>query len=313
MAVGSGWGELGRPEVGHFRDIVFFFRLSRRAGQASRGPQKSHDTLDASTILPSFTCVKRRGWGRCVTTPVQYSQCSSAKARRMGLEQGRGQEKEWRRSRDPARGRRASIRGLPEIDGLDDMGVEGSCALTVRHLSVPLILEHLIGNRNYLTALMSPQLQGIVETVIFEPLEYGPGLQTSDVPAPNGATPTSRFKVLAEEIRGAPESVLVPLMRLLELAVDLNGGTTGLGSDGAFSRAPLLRHSSVLPNMSIRGLRRCESSMSDNADGLKRMRAPRSHERCHFQRSDPWSNDGLTRRERQTCATRWSRSTRISR
>ena len=101
------------------------------------------------------------------------------------------------------------------------------CALTVRHLSVPLILEQMIGNRNYLTALMSEQLQGIVETAIFEPLEFGDGLDTDHVPAQNGATPSSKFGVLAEELRGAPEAILVPLMRLIENSMDLNGETTG--------------------------------------------------------------------------------------
>ena len=164
---------------------------------------------------------------------------------------------------------------LPEVEGLDEQGVEKLlCALTVRHLSVPLILEQMIGNRNYLTALMSEQLQGIVETAIFEPLEFGDGLNTDHVPAQNGATPSSRFGVLAEELRGAPEAILVPLMRLIENSMDLNGETTGkIGKRWSF--LPLLCFAVRLSFRACRFIDFAASNveMSSNASGLKRVSA----------------------------------------
>jgi len=162
---------------------------------------------------------------------------------------------------------------LPEVEGLDEQGVERLlCALTVRHLSVPLILEQMIGNRNYLTALMSEQLQGIVETAIFEPLEFGDGLDTDKVPAQNGEAPSSKFGVFAEELRGAPEAILVPLMRLIENSMDLNGESTGkIGKRWSF--LPLLCFSVRLSFRACRFVDFAASNteMSLNASGLKRV------------------------------------------
>ena len=64
--------------------------------------------------------------------------------------------------------------------------------------------------------------QALLDTAIFEPLEYGPGAESDAVPLPNGTAPTSHYGLLVDELRGSPESVFRPLLRLGEEALDLN-------------------------------------------------------------------------------------------
>jgi hypothetical protein len=114
-------------------------------------------------------------------------------------------------------------RSLPKIEGLDEQAVEFIlCAMTTRHVAIPLLLELVTSNRNNLSALLRVQLQALLDTAIFEPLEFGAGAQSDTVPLPNGSAPASHYGLLVDELRGSPESVFRPLLRLGEEALDLN-------------------------------------------------------------------------------------------
>jgi hypothetical protein len=112
---------------------------------------------------------------------------------------------------------------LPALDGLDLQGVEDLCsALTCRHLAAPLILELVVSQRNYVSALLKRELRAVVESVLFEPLDYGAVALTDDIPAADSSL-ASPLGVLNCELLASPEALLHPLLRMGDEALRLNG------------------------------------------------------------------------------------------
>ena len=113
---------------------------------------------------------------------------------------------------------------LPTLDGLDDQGVEDlCCALTCRHLATPLVLELIVSQRNYVSALLKSELRGVIETVLFEPLHHATtdALAADQIPPPSLQL-SSPLGVLFSELNASPEAIYLPLLRLGEEVMRLN-------------------------------------------------------------------------------------------
>ena len=105
--------------------------------------------------------------------------------------------------------------------------------LTVPYLRIPLVINFFAQPERIL-ALGEPQLRHVLDCVLFEPGEW----QKDDlreepkcIPAPDRRHLTTPVGLLFNELRFASHGIMKPILRILELALELDSGkfvsTTG--------------------------------------------------------------------------------------
>ena len=98
--------------------------------------------------------------------------------------------------------------------------------LTVPYLRIPLVLNFFAQPERIL-ALGEPQLRNVLDCVIFEPGEWQRDEERPEpkvIPAPDRRHLTTPVGLLFNEIKYAAHGVMKPILRILELALELDSG-----------------------------------------------------------------------------------------
>jgi len=99
--------------------------------------------------------------------------------------------------------------------------------LTVPYMRVPLVIS-FFATEDRIHSLRSPKLRNLLDSVMFEPGVYLPLNMTYEpkfVPAKNEALLATPYGLLINEIHRSPDAVLQSVIKLLELAMDLDTGS----------------------------------------------------------------------------------------
>ncbi len=94
--------------------------------------------------------------------------------------------------------------------------------LSVPHIAIPLVLDFFARDR--VGSLLNTDLQNIVESVLFEPKVFSPGLKVVTevpIPAKKRSAFGTAYGVLMQEVLRSPVSLLTPLKNICMEAVKL--------------------------------------------------------------------------------------------
>lgn len=135
------------------------------------------------------------------------------------------------------------VRHLPDFDGrLSGHHSELLVSyLTAPYLRIPLVLR-LLSDESRVRALASPELQGVLDSVLFEPGQWRPPRRGNRAPCPLEQipapfSPTGRGDHLAtphglliNELTKSPEATFEAVARMMETSVEMDTGRFGSSS-----------------------------------------------------------------------------------
>ncbi|CAE7723402.1 unnamed protein product [Symbiodinium sp. CCMP2456] len=108
--------------------------------------------------------------------------------------------------------------------------------LVAPYVRIPLVLN-FFSDKQRMTLLQAPQLQAVLDAVLFEP---GPWLTYQEalagppptVPSKSVSAPATRAGLLLNELQYSPEPVLDSVLQLLQFAYEQDPGRPGTGREG---------------------------------------------------------------------------------
>jgi hypothetical protein len=122
------------------------------------------------------------------------------------------------------------IKTLPAFD--DEVGQRDAellySYLTVPYMRIPLVLR-FFSSEDRVSCLRSTKVQELLMAVLFEPAKFLPASLSQtcpqEVPTENGELIATAYGLLLNELQTSPSGVVEPIIRLVELAREMDAGT----------------------------------------------------------------------------------------
>eukprot|EP01127_Copromyxa_protea_P015833 TRINITY_DN4616_c0_g1_i6.p1 TRINITY_DN4616_c0_g1~~TRINITY_DN4616_c0_g1_i6.p1 ORF type:complete len:2171 (-),score=323.68 TRINITY_DN4616_c0_g1_i6:5955-12314(-) len=215
------------PEFAQFRDLIFQTKMIMDEQIRSSNPELfvSNKLWYTRQLLPSWEPCKGRqdteAWiavkvnnGTVIlgTRPENYSPTIPSSITRTIKEETE-----------------TSILFCENLNTFDDaLSTEDSeklaTYLTAPYLKIPLVLSFFSDNR--VGTLLNPDLQCLLERVLFEPGKFDSDIMPiSEVPLPPKKNLGTKFGLLYEEMKYSPDAVIKPLLKMMDDTISLCVGS----------------------------------------------------------------------------------------